>query len=130
MRGPTALLLCLAVLLGLGRQLSRRPPDWLRSDPIEHPFGLDPSASAPAGAEIEEDGPPLVSPERPLDINHASARELIALPRVGPVLAERIVALRDSLGRFERLEQLGAVKGIGDRTLEGLKPLVRFGDGS
>ena len=130
MRGPGVLLLVLALVLALGRQLSRRPPEWLRLDPIEHPFGLDlspPSAVEPPGME---DGPPLVSPESPLDINRASAWELIALPRVGPVLAERIVALRDSLGGFDRLEQLLQVKGIGDRTLDGLKPLVRLQGGS
>ena len=128
-RGPALLLLLIALLLAAGRHLSRCPPAWLKLDPIEHPFGLDLAVTASDHEMLEEDGPPLVSAEHPLDINHASVRELTALPKVGPVLAQRIVALRDSLGRFQELEQLRAVKGVGARTLEGLRPLVRLGEG-
>ncbi len=125
MRGPVLTLLLLAALLAVGRHLSRQPPGWILLDPIVHPFGLDPELGASKKGAFE-DGPPLVSPEHPLDINHASAYELTALPRVGPVIAQRILALRDSLGGFGELEQLRAVKGVGPRTLEGLRPLVRL----
>lgn len=128
MRGRMVLLVILALGFAMGRRISERPPVWLQEDPILHPFGLDPpdsSSSEPPG----EPGPPLVSPDHPLDINRASAHELTALPRVGPVLAARIVALRDSLGGFAEPEQLLEVKGVGVRTLEGLRPLVRLGKG-
>ncbi|MBE6969847.1 MAG: helix-hairpin-helix domain-containing protein [Ruminococcaceae bacterium] len=48
------------------------------------------------------------------DINTATAEELCALPGVGPVIAERIVALRP----FGNPEDLLAVEGIGEATLE------------
>ena len=62
-----------------------------------------------------------------LDLNRATAQELEKLPRVGPVLAGRIVALRDSLGGFRDVAQLERVRGIGPAMLERLTPLVRVG---
>jgi len=52
-----------------------------------------------------------------IDLNRAEARELAVLPGVGPVLANRIVANRDRLGRFESVDDLGRVHGIGPKTL-------------
>ena len=53
-----------------------------------------------------------------LDLNEATAEELCALPGVGPVTAERIIALREELGSFTSPEDLLAVEGIGEATLE------------
>lgn len=64
-------------------------------------------------------------PALPLDLNQASARELEALPRVGPALAARIVAYREARGAFASVDDLDAVKGVGPRMLEQLRPLVR-----
>ena len=50
-------------------------------------------------------------------INSSSATELEALPGVGPVLAARIVAHRESNGPFRTIEDLGAVSGIGSAIL-------------
>ncbi len=69
---------------------------------------------------------PAREPER-LDLNRATVQELERLPRVGPVLASRIVALRDSLGGFRDVAQLEQVRGIGPVMLERLTPLVRLG---
>ena len=62
----------------------------------------------------------------PVDLDHASEREIEALPRVGPALARRIVAHRDSFGPFGSIEALRKVKGMGRATLERLAPLVTF----
>ena len=59
-----------------------------------------------------------------LDLNVAGATDLELLPRIGPALAERIIALRTQRGRFERVDDLLMVRGIGVRTLERLRPLV------
>jgi competence protein ComEA len=48
------------------------------------------------------------------------------LPRIGPSLAKRIVANRDSLGAFGSLDGLTRVKGIGVATRKLLQPLVTF----
>ncbi|MCF7913009.1 MAG: helix-hairpin-helix domain-containing protein [Candidatus Cloacimonetes bacterium] len=62
-----------------------------------------------------------------VDIRIASQDELEALPRVGPKLAERIIAWR-SENTFESSEDLVLVKGIGAATMDRLRPyLVEFG---
>jgi competence ComEA-like helix-hairpin-helix protein len=48
-----------------------------------------------------------------IDINHCGAFDIEALPGIGPVLAEKIVAFRDSIGGFKSLDDLNNVKGIG-----------------
>lgn len=60
-----------------------------------------------------------------LDLNAATAAELELLPGIGPSAAERIVAYRDQIGGFHSVEELDGVKGIGTRTMERLRPLVR-----
>jgi competence protein ComEA len=68
-------------------------------------------------------------PSEPIDVNTATAEQLDALPRVGPALAARIVADRDSLGPFDSLEALQRVKGIGPALARGLSPYVTFSTG-
>jgi len=62
----------------------------------------------------------------PVDLDHASEREIEALPRIGPALAHRIVAHRDSFGPFGSMDALRKVKGMGRATIELLTPLVTF----
>lgn len=59
-----------------------------------------------------------------LSLNRATATELQSLPGVGPVLAERIVAHRESHGRFETVEDLLTVSGIGEAKLAAIRDLV------
>ena len=69
-----------------------------------------PPAAAGAGAKI--------------NINTAGVDELDALPKVGPVLAQRIVDWRKEHGPFSAIEDLDAVDGVGPKMLETLLPLV------
>ena len=57
-------------------------------------------------------------------LNSPTAAELVALPEIGPKIAERIVGFCREHGPFERLEQLFEIKGVGLRTLEKLRPLL------
>jgi competence protein ComEA len=66
----------------------------------------------------------------PLDLNAATAAELELLPGVGPALAARIVSHREAHGRFSRVDELTAVRGIGPRTLARLAHLLEVRDGS
>ena len=59
-----------------------------------------------------------------VDLNRASAEELQRLPSIGPTRAADIVEYREANGRFEAVEELLAVSGIGPATLEGLRHLV------
>jgi competence protein ComEA len=61
-----------------------------------------------------------------LDLNGATAEELEALPRIGPVLAARIVEDRRKRGFYSSLQELQRVKGIGRATLERLRPLIEI----
>ncbi len=65
----------------------------------------------------------------PLDLNTASYDELLALPGIGPVRAEAILAYREELGPFQKIEQLMNVEGIGPGIFEDLKDLIVIGDG-
>ncbi len=60
-----------------------------------------------------------------IDINAAGLAELQLLPGIGPALAQRIVEDREKNGPYLAIENLDRVKGIGPKTLEKLRPLVR-----
>ena len=62
----------------------------------------------------------------PVDIETATAGELDRLPGIGPTLAARIVAHRDSAGRFSDLRGLCQVRGIGPAMAERLRPAIVF----
>jgi len=59
-----------------------------------------------------------------LDLNRSPQQELELLPGVGPVLAEKIVAERERSGPFRTVEDLHRVPGIGDKTVDRLRPLL------
>ena len=59
-----------------------------------------------------------------VNLNSAGVEELDALPKVGPVLAQRIVGWRKEHGPFKSVEELDAVDGVGPKMLETLLPLV------
>lgn len=60
-----------------------------------------------------------------LDLNTATRDELDTLPRVGPAIADRIVAWREQNGRFTSVDDLLSVPGIGQKMLDGIRDLVR-----
>lgn len=59
-----------------------------------------------------------------VNLNTAEVAELDTLPRIGPALAERIIAWREDNGRFTSVEDLLAVPGIGEKMLAGLRDMV------
>jgi competence protein ComEA len=59
-----------------------------------------------------------------IDLNRATASELEELPGVGPVLAARIVAYRESNGPFDAVEDLLDVGGIGEAKLVGMRDTI------
>ncbi len=74
--------------------------------------------SAAAGAADDQ------QPNGVVNINNASAEELQLLPRVGPALAGRIIEFREANGPFRSVDEIIAVKGIGERSFEKLKPYI------
>lgn len=61
-----------------------------------------------------------------VDVDVASAGEIERLPRIGPALATRIVANRDSLGPFGSMQEFQRVRGIGPALARILAPHVTF----
>ena len=59
-----------------------------------------------------------------VNINKASLEELQAIRGIGPALAERVVKYREDNGRFEKVEDLVKVRGIGEAKFEKIKDQV------
>jgi competence protein ComEA len=66
-------------------------------------------------------------PTHPIDINLASAKELEELPGVGPTTANAIIQFRTKTGRFHRVEDLLAIRGISETKLAKMRPYVTVG---
>ena len=121
------------------------PPSFARPDrPFDHqPYGLgsvragfpgpspridtDARGATPPAPVAQPPGNRKALPGAPVDLDVATAAEIETLPRIGPALAHRIVANRDSLGPFGSLAGLRRVKGMGPASLDRLAPLVTFG---
>jgi competence protein ComEA len=67
---------------------------------------------------------------KPVDLDQATAREIEALPGIGPSLAERIVAYRDSIGGLGSMEVLCRVRGVGPAMIADLRKRVVFSGSS
>lgn len=97
----------LIVMLGLsGALVAGGGVLWVKSAFVDPPAGP----------------PPRIAPLRPqaawpLDVNRASREDLVKVPGIGPVLAERIEAARP----YRSIEELDRVRGIGRKTLDRLR---------
>ena len=86
------------------------------------------AAAGPAGSDATAGtAGPGSGGAGPLDLNSATLAQLDGLPGVGPVLAQHILDWRIQHGRFDSVEQLNSVSGIGDSKYADLKPLVTVG---
>ena len=79
-----------------------------------------PAATRDASQELRLPGP--------LNLNRADATDLQALPGIGPALAGRIVAHRQTHGRFRNAADLLTVPGIGAKRYARLRGLVCTAD--
>ena len=121
-----------AVLLIVGLLAAGALADlWeARRNPEPRPSPRVPErAEAAADSSVSDsagDAPPAApGPHRPrVDVNRATLEDLDALPGVGPVLAGRILEHRALHGPFRDPRDLRAVRGIGPRLYERLRPLV------
>lgn len=82
-----------------------------------------PTAAATAAAETV----PEETVSFPVNINTADADTLTALPGIGRVLAERILAYRQQNGSFRAVEEITKVEGIGEKKAEAILDLITVG---
>jgi len=69
--------------------------------------------------------PPTLGEEIPkIDLNTASLSQLNGLPGIGPVIAKRILELREKSGPFKRIEDLMNIRGIGEKKFLKLKDFI------
>jgi competence protein ComEA len=85
---------------------------------------------SPVAPDREPTPPPVAPPSRArpkpdlLNLNQADVASLVALPGIGPALAERIVTHRQQVGGFASLKDLTAVPGIGPTLVERLRAVA------
>lgn len=91
-------------------------------------FGLvalcAPALAAAGGAKA----PAAPANAKLVNINTASAEELVSLPGIGPALAKRIVEHRQAHGPFNKVDDLQAVKGIGPKLLGRIRDRLTVGE--
>jgi len=63
-----------------------------------------------------------------ININTATLEELDKLPGIGPVKAKSIIDYREKYGKFDSIEEITNIKGIGDKTFENLKDSITVGE--
>jgi len=125
----TAVLLALMAGWALGAGRARQT---LRLSDPGTAAALASSAPSPSG-DLPASPDPSTSPGAaetagfPLDLNTATAEELLALPGIGEKRAADIVAWREAHGPFRYVEDLIQVPGIGEGVLEGLVDYITVG---
>jgi len=108
---------------------SEREEILVRYRPVIAASGRDRVNDPEAGllTETESMQPNAVDPKR-ININRAGLDELQQLPGIGPAYAERIISWREENGEFTTVEQLLEIRGIGERRLEQIRPLIKLKD--
>lgn len=108
-----------ALTLALASLLTLLVPTLAHADP--------PRASAPvAVTRPVTQGPSDAAPaEGVVNVNTASAEELVRVPGIGPARADAVLRLRERAGgRFRHIDDLLRVRGIGRVTLRRMRPYL------
>jgi competence protein ComEA len=64
------------------------------------------------------------SEARPIDLNSADGAALESIPGIGKSLSQRILAFREKNGPFQSVDDLLKVQGIGEKSIQKLRPYL------
>ena len=67
---------------------------------------------------------PAASEARPVDLNTADSAALETVPGIGKSLSQRIVAFREKNGPFQSVDDLLKVQGVGEKSIQKLRPYL------
>jgi competence protein ComEA len=103
---------------GVGPATYEKVRDHLSAGPAppSAPAPLLPRPAASGGRKLQPGDPPI-------NVNAATADDLMRLPGVGPITAQAIVSAR-ATAPFRTVDDLDRVRGIGPKTLDKLRPFV------
>jgi competence ComEA-like helix-hairpin-helix protein len=66
-------------------------------------------------------------PAKPVNINTATSEELEQVPGIGPATAEKILRMRKSYGPFKNVDDLLAIRGLGEKRLGKMRKYLTVG---
>ena len=89
--------------------------------------GVLAAAGAAASPEAAKAAPAAAARSGAVDLNSASEEQLQEVPGIGPSLAKKIVDFRKENGPFKSVDDLLKVRGIGEKSLERLRPHLTVG---
>jgi len=119
------LFLVITLLVGAGIRLyqamfpSAAQFDYHASDSTFAALSIAPEDSS-AGIQQEE----IDYATGKININTATKQQLLDLPGIGEVTADRILTYRAETGKFSNVDELRAIRGMSKKRIENLKPLI------
>ena len=93
---------------------------------VKRQFKNEQPAQVEDKSTVKEGAKSSATRSKKVDINSADAATLQSLSGIGEVKAKAIIEYREKNGKIKNLEELSKVPGVGDSTLEKIKPHVRF----
>ncbi len=97
-------------------------PESKTTTPEKSPRAEQP---APNGASNHFRSHPKRSPsDPPVSLSKATADDLMSIPGIGPVTAQAIIDYRTQNGAFKEVDELIAIRGIGAKKLERVRPYL------
>jgi competence protein ComEA len=66
-------------------------------------------------------------PVKPVNINTATSEELQQVPGIGPATAQKILQMRKSYGPFKSVDDLLAIRGLGEKRLDKMRKYLTVG---